>query len=266
MKLSLFENAKSYLSESLEKAVAAKSDDRQWKFAIANLVQAVELFFKERLRMEHEWLIYTDVDKRKHTVSIGKAASRLNALCQLNIEYEEGNKNKPTSDLLLAVRCRNDITHSGVSIETEQKYLFSRILNYISNFCELQFELSVRTLCSETIWDEIISDKEHIQEQYNAATKLIEDTPYEFILECPICGFETFVADDEINTCFTCQHNESTFYCEQCEEITLESSLDWYRSDEEEICDNCWDELCRAQEMEDYLMDQRAFAHFHGKD
>ncbi|MEZ7197734.1 hypothetical protein [Pseudodesulfovibrio karagichevae] len=266
MNLSIFENAKSYLSESLEKAVAAQDDVRQWKFAISNLVQATELFFKARLQMEHKWLIYEDVDKRKRSVSIGQAANRLNALCQLNIDYGEGNKNKPTSDLLLAVRCRNDVTHGGFSIETEQVYLFFRILNYISYFCDSQFNLSVKTLCSTSTWNKIISDKEHIQEQRNSAAKLIDEKSYTELIECPICGFETFVVDQGTNTCFTCQHKEYAFYCENCERITLESELNWDRDDENEICNECWYELCKAQEMEDYLMDQKANFHLHDKD
>lgn len=225
LKLTLFENAKSYLSESLEKAVAAQNDDKQWKFAIFNLVQAVELFFKERLRMEHEWLIYTDVDKRRNTVSIEKAASRLNALCQLKIKYEKGNKSKPASDLLLAVRCRNDIIHKEVFIGTEQHYLFHRILNYISNFCSLHFGLSVRDVCPTRIWNEIISDREHISEQYNTAVKLLKENAFEDIVDCPICGYPTFVLEEEINTCFTCQHKQDVYYCEDCGEVVFEDAF-----------------------------------------
>ncbi|MBC17131.1 MAG: hypothetical protein CL942_08770 [Desulfovibrio sp.] len=266
MKLSLYENAQSYLAESLKKAVAAKENDHEWKFAISNLVQAVELFFKERLRREHEWLIFSDVDKRTKTVSIQKAAHRLNALCQLNIEYAESGKRKPASDLLLAVKCRNDIIHGSISIESEQKYLFSRILNYISNFCELQFKLSVKDLCTKDVWEIIISDYKHTLVQYETALKIIKENNYSELTDCPICGFTTFVADEGINTCFTCQHKEYAFYCEICDEITLESDLSMSRADEFEACNECWHDLERAQEEEDYLMDQQYYSHLNDKD
>ncbi len=262
MKLSLYENAKSYLEESLLKAVAAKTDDRQWKFAISNLVQAVELFFKERLRREHEWLIYTDIDKRTQTVSIKDAAKRLNDLCQLNIDCRRGKKAKPDSDLLLAVHCRNDIIHGGVTIDADRKYLFFRILNYISNFCDLQFGLSVKDVCSEAVWEDIISDRTHIEEQYNTAIKVIQEKDYFHVIDCPVCGFETFVLEDEINTCFTCQHKDSIYWCDECGIAEFGEGIE--RGDSV-VCIDCCIEIDDAQAQEDAIMDRMAYEHYHGR-
>lgn len=45
--LSLLQNAESFLAEGLSKAVLAERDVGEWKFAIFNLVQCIELALKE---------------------------------------------------------------------------------------------------------------------------------------------------------------------------------------------------------------------------
>ncbi len=75
--LSLQQNAVSFLAEALAKAVLAEKEVSEWKFALFNLVQSIELSLKERLRKEHPLLIYADIDKPKLSVSLERALARL---------------------------------------------------------------------------------------------------------------------------------------------------------------------------------------------
>jgi hypothetical protein len=81
--LSLLENAYDSLNDSLENAdyaEAAADQARKWKLAIFLLVHALELLMKERLRREHQLLVFSSVDKRGHTVSMEVALGRLQAV------------------------------------------------------------------------------------------------------------------------------------------------------------------------------------------
>lgn len=43
MKISLLENSHNFLKEAISKAILAEKELEQWKFAIFNLVQSIEL-------------------------------------------------------------------------------------------------------------------------------------------------------------------------------------------------------------------------------
>ena len=77
--LTLLDNAHNFIGEALRKAVLSEKDQGQWKFAIFNLVQAIELLLKEKLRQEHRILIFKNIDKPETTVSIESAITRLRA-------------------------------------------------------------------------------------------------------------------------------------------------------------------------------------------
>ena len=62
LKFSLLENSHSFIAEAAQKAVEATNEPHNWKFAILNLVQAIELSLKEMLRREHPILIYKNID------------------------------------------------------------------------------------------------------------------------------------------------------------------------------------------------------------
>ena len=72
--------------EALSRAILAEKDSTQWKYAILNLVQAIELSLKELLRRQHPSLIYKDVDKQTETVSLKFARSRLEQIAGIKFE------------------------------------------------------------------------------------------------------------------------------------------------------------------------------------
>ena len=61
MKISLLQNTYSFLEEALGKAIKAEKDQFHWKFAVLNLVQAIELSLKEKLRREYPILIFQNM-------------------------------------------------------------------------------------------------------------------------------------------------------------------------------------------------------------
>ena len=69
MKISLLQNAYSFLEEALSKAIKAENEPIHWKFATLNLVQAIELSLKEKLSQEHPVLVFQQIDSPKNTVN-----------------------------------------------------------------------------------------------------------------------------------------------------------------------------------------------------
>ena len=61
IKISLLENSHNFVDEALQKAVLAENEPINWKYAIFNLVQSIELLLKERLKREHSILIYQNI-------------------------------------------------------------------------------------------------------------------------------------------------------------------------------------------------------------
>ena len=53
IKLSLWENSKTFLDGAISKAVLGEKTPVSWKFAILAIVQAIELAMKARLKREH---------------------------------------------------------------------------------------------------------------------------------------------------------------------------------------------------------------------
>ena len=77
VQLNLLENAYDYLNSAIEYVVKAKTTGSQkaWKFAILNIALCIELLVKERLRQEHELLIYANLDKYKPITRATKTVS-----------------------------------------------------------------------------------------------------------------------------------------------------------------------------------------------
>lgn len=111
----LLESAYDFVEHSLEEAEQAKeTEPRRWKFAIIDITTAVELFVKERLRREHEILIFSNIENGTgHTVSLDAALKRLRA-CRVDIEPEDDKRLKRARDI------RNSIIHFSTQATPEQ--------------------------------------------------------------------------------------------------------------------------------------------------
>src|SRR3972149_1754936 len=120
LKLTLLENSRSFLAEALSKALIAENDAHQWKFAIFNMCQAIEISLKERLRREHPSLILENIDKGTKTVSPMVAIARLSKFCSIPISKED------ITVLERVTKWRNEIVHTTFSLNVaELKSAFS---------------------------------------------------------------------------------------------------------------------------------------------
>lgn len=112
--LDLASNAYDFLNESLDNANrAAEGELAVWKFAIVNIAQAIELLLKERLRREHFLLVYSDIDRKRNTVNVDQALTRL-ANCNVVFDQEDIVRLKRARDI------RNDIVHFTITVNEEQ--------------------------------------------------------------------------------------------------------------------------------------------------
>ena len=160
-RLSLIENAYDSLNESLGYVERANDDPTRWKFAVLNLVHAVELVVKQRLHDEHELLIWENVDNPVKTASLEKALTRLSNI-RVGVEKSD------LDAIRTAIRWRNTITHYEVDLiaeEVRENYLL--IFEFLDNFHQQHFAGSL----SERISDE------HVQ----TAMDLVESFKKEFI-------------------------------------------------------------------------------------
>ena len=120
IKMTLMENAYDFLHNSLYYFHLATCEEypsdykRFWKFSLMNLVQSLELIFKELLVRENEFLIYENIDKPKHTVSVTTALNRLKNIVKINLDHKDEIVIKKAIDL------RNEIIHFGIELDIKE--------------------------------------------------------------------------------------------------------------------------------------------------
>lgn len=134
LKLSLLENAYDSLNESLVKVALAVETPGQWKFAVLNLVHALELFLKHRLHEEHRLLLFENVDRPTRTVSLERALDRLKSV-DVTIEPRD------VAAIGQAIKWRNAITHYETDLrlqEVRENYLL--IFEFLDSFHLTHFE------------------------------------------------------------------------------------------------------------------------------
>jgi len=277
LKLDLIKNSTSYFREAVAYAQRDGVNETRWKFAIINVVQAMELAFKEKLRRIHPTLIYLSVDERKETVSLTKALARLidPAIGGLVIAEKDPKK------IEMAVKLRNELTH--FEIEHEHEHLeakFADIFGFMIFFYREQLDLPTTDFIDTDQHQRIL---ETVKARAELLRRVRDSIKAEGVIDvwiCPKCRESTFVADDQ--ECRLCHHKEAVVACDTCGETTFESDLtdttNWLEWDihegrmvlmedfglERTACLNCvaeWrrqvDEADRAQYLEDEMMDAR---------
>lgn len=257
MKLTLIENANSFLGEALQKALDSEKDPHQWKFAILSLVQAIELALKERLRQEHSHLIYTDVDKPTNTVSIEKATNRLRSVA--NLEFSDSD----LKNIRTATKIRNFIVHHEFELNVNQtKAVFAKLLGFTSDFYRDHLAIKIANVLPASLWREAVEIEDYLIELLQRAEKQIKENGIDdkFIMSCPKCWQETFVWFKDNDQCYLCGHEEEVTVCQQCSLILFENEAHrvyygkWMSGDKSEYKD-WYPDLCGSC-FEDYVFDE----------
>ncbi|MEU3625515.1 hypothetical protein [Amycolatopsis coloradensis] len=144
--LDLLGNAYSFINESLRCAQGATEDPARWKFAVVHATQALELFFKERLRRVHPLFVYSNVDKPRHTVSLELAMERL-ASCGVQIEADELKQLREARDF------RNAIVHFDINVTNEQlKAAYIVLLEFAHSFLANELEDEIHAHTERDLW------------------------------------------------------------------------------------------------------------------
>ncbi|MBA6339430.1 hypothetical protein H4J59_00120 [Colwellia sp. MB02u-10] len=222
LKMTLLENSKSFFIESVSKAVQAETSEEHWKFAILLLVQAIETCLKERLRCTQDVLIYSNIDKPKHTVDLWLAISRLEKISKIEFDASDISSIKTASEL------RNQIVHFEFNLSIDQiKSNFVTLVGFYSEFCQKHLEEDIIAELPSRLGQEVMNLDKYVDELEQRAKHRIESegiTP-ENVWQCSACKKDSFVIEDGIDTCYVCGYYEPTVECENCNESELESEI-----------------------------------------
>ncbi len=273
-KLDLINNSISYFREALAKAQVEDAGTDQWKFAIINVAQAMELAMKEFLRRIHPAFIYESVDKRERTVNVRTALNRMTdtEIGKLTISEAERKKIEKAFEL------RNELTHFEFNHEHDHIELkFAEIFSFLIFFYRRYLGIGTSEFIDDEQYGRVLGLVKARQELLARAKEYAAAAEGDRWI-CPQCDEATFVVDEE--QCSFCQHKEEVIHCENCDETLLASQiidtdnfLGWRfgeLSESGEIprhcCPSCEPdvkqsiyELERAQYDEDMEMDRRAF-------
>lgn len=155
IKMNLRENAYDFLHRSFYHYHLATFDEypndykRFWKFAIADIIQAMELLFKETLRIEHELLVYENVDRRKNTVSISAAFQRLKSIGKIDITKED--------DIIIerAIQIRNLVMHYEIELNTQElANIYAILFEFLHNFHLKCLGEELHSFIHQEYWEE----------------------------------------------------------------------------------------------------------------
>lgn len=220
LKLDLVRNSISYFREAVAYAQRDELDETRWKFAIINVVQAMELAFKEKLRRIHPALIYNSVDERTETVSLTKALKRLvdPGIGGLVIAEKDPRK------IETAVKLRNELTHFECEHEHEHmEAKFADIFSFMIFFYREHLELSTSLFIDYDEHQRIIGLVKARAELRARAKSYIIAEDFIDVWICPSCDESTFIAQN--GECCFCHYTEAVLECASCGLETLESDL-----------------------------------------
>ena len=213
IKISLLENSYGFLNEAVNKAILAEEDIQQWKFAIFSLTQSIELALKEILRRENPVFIYTSIDKPKHTVSLLLALDRLKNIVKKDISTDDVN------DIEAAVEWRNRIVHFEIETTADEMTLvFSKLFGCAKHILNSFLEVELADIVEAKSLEKIVNITKYGEELYDRA---VERFKKEFIISehiwnCRNCGWDAFVIQDDINTCYICGCKDDVVECDDC--------------------------------------------------
>jgi predicted RNA-binding Zn-ribbon protein involved in translation (DUF1610 family) len=224
IRVSLLINSHSFLREAGRRAVAAEKDPREWQFAVVHVAQALELTMKALLHQVHPVLVLENVDRKDRTVSWSTALSRLRnpEIGGVVVSDREAMGIKRVMDL------RNRFIHSSFELRPEHAAAkFFETFAFAADFQSRHLQAEVEEIVDPDTFGALLAAEQGIREFAARALDRIEqeEVPEEFVWACPDCGNETFVAYEDVDTCYTCRFTDPVSQCPQCGEYHLESEL-----------------------------------------
>ena len=151
LKLDLFDNALTSIVHGLEHYADGIKDATNYKFAILQIFQGIELILKERLSREHWVLIFEKVEKPKgKTVDFDRSVERLRTICNVSLV-------KYLDKLSLMRRTRNEIEHYKVNISRDEaSTLVGSNVPFLVEFLENELGTQLKEHLEEEVWRELL--------------------------------------------------------------------------------------------------------------
>lgn len=236
VKLSLLENAHSFIVEALSKAILAEKDSIQWKYAILNLVQAIELSLKELLRREHRALIYRDIDKQGETVSLEFARLRLEKIAGITFDKAD------ISSIKTASNYRNQIVHYEFDFkDADLKLVFAKLVGFLQHFHSSHFGKPLNKIIPEKLWEEAVGVLHYAMELYERAQarSKAEGIDPSLIWACRHCCWKAFVIENNKNICYVCGTPDKIYECDECHQLLYCDDHSDFQKDGKRICRHC---------------------------
>jgi HEPN domain-containing protein len=145
--LSLIENSYNFLNQSLRHYRKAARNLDEWPFALLHFTQTIELMLKHVLRKVHPLLVYEDVDKPKHTVSLDQALRRLEAVGSVKVEDKEQTVIRKAADT------RNRIAHFEFELNKYQcKTSYAQLFEFVHFFHHKYRKQEVYIHIAKNLW------------------------------------------------------------------------------------------------------------------
>lgn len=145
VQLSLLENAIDSLNESLANVQRAAVNPNQWKYAVLNLVQAIELSLKHRLHSEHHLLLWENVDRPGRTVSLEQGLKRLQSV---DLQFSSVD----AEAIQKAINWRNNITHYETDLVlSEVESTFVLLFEFLNSFHKAHFDMDLTMQLREEV-------------------------------------------------------------------------------------------------------------------
>jgi hypothetical protein len=216
-KLGFLDNSHRFLREAADKGRLAGDNPDQWMFAVAALVQSVELALKAALAEIHPVLIYESIDNPKRTVTIAAATSRLKSPEMGKMIFSE----KDEIRLKRAIKIRNDLTHSDFSVNLAQiEANFHEVFAFLAEFNRRSFNINIENIVEPAQLVAFLENRKHHREMLERALTRINDEEIEphLLRSCSYCTEDTCVEDIDEFRCYLCHHSEEIFQCQRCVE------------------------------------------------
>ena len=213
LELSLWENSQSFFQESITKALLGETEPIAWKFATFNLVQAIELAVKERLRRAHPLFVFETIDKPKKSVTLDLGIARLKSILEVDLVASDA------AALKRAQVWRNEIVHADVKVGTDQlKIAFATLFGFYVSFAKRHLDSDVQTVLPPSLLGEAVKISEYADElTARAAAEFANDKiDPEWVWLCRGCGLLTFVVQDDTCLCYLCGRKEAIMHCGHC--------------------------------------------------
>ena len=184
----LLSNGSDSIRHALEHYCYDPNETRKYKYTILHLAQGLNLLLKERLRREHESLVYTRVEElSKHdakTVDVKDLLVRLEKIAQVSLDFDK-------EFILQLAELRNTIEHYSFSINPKQAdRIIAHTVTFTTRFCSQELNSSLRDTVGADTWLKLIETRSFAIEAAKACEKRISSEMAEAI-KCPRCSAQT---------------------------------------------------------------------------